>query len=98
MEFERDVVKTVVRMVRKGPPLLQVLIGARQVGKTTAAAQVARRLRLTEVFAGADTPLPPGPEWVETQWARARAASGPHHREALLVLDEIQKVRGGARW
>ena len=34
----------------------------------------------------------PGPEWVQNQWELARrdAASGP----VLLILDEVQKVRG----
>jgi hypothetical protein len=76
-------------------PLLEVLVGPRQVGKTTAAQQVAGRLGWPMVFGSADAPLPPGPEWVETHWQRARReagrGSGP---PVLLVLDEIQKVRG----
>ncbi len=91
MRYERGIVETVVRRVRRGPPLLQVLVGARQVGKTTAALQAAERLGFPQVFAAADTPLPPGPEWIESQWTRARSESG---RDVLLVLDEIQKVRG----
>jgi predicted AAA+ superfamily ATPase len=94
MTFEREVVDQVCRMVTKGPALLQILVGARQVGKTTAATQVIRRLGLPHAFAAADAPLPPGPEWVETQWTRARALAGHGGAPALLVLDEIQKVRG----
>jgi len=81
-------------MIRRGPPLLQVLVGARQVGKTTAAEQVVKALGMPHVFAAADTPLPPGPEWIETQWARARALVKETAQSAVLVLDEIQKVRG----
>ncbi len=94
MAFEREVVKALVRMIREGPPLIQALVGARQVGKTTAAEQAAGRLGFPQVFAAADTPLPPGPEWVESQWARARSLAAKEGRPALLVLDEIQKVRG----
>jgi predicted AAA+ superfamily ATPase len=43
MEFEREVVDQVCRMVAKGPALLQILVGARQVGKTTAAIRARRR-------------------------------------------------------
>jgi hypothetical protein len=92
--YERPVVDAVLRLIRQGPPLLQVLVGARQVGKTTAAGQVVERLGIPHVFAAADSPLPPGPEWIETQWARARALAKDPASPAVLVLDEIQKVRG----
>jgi predicted AAA+ superfamily ATPase len=92
--YERSVVEAVLRMIRQGPPLLQVLVGARQVGKTTAAQQVVEKLGKPHVFAAADTPLPPGAEWIETQWARARTQANETGQSAVLVLDEIQKVRG----
>ncbi len=41
--------------------------------------------------ASADDPLPPGPEWVRSHWERAAAQRSEH---PLLILDEIQKVRG----
>ncbi len=92
--YERPVVDAVLRLIRQGPPLLQVVVGARQVGKTTAAGQVVERLGIPHVSAAADSPLPPGPEWIETQWARARALAKDPASPAVLVLDEIQKVRG----
>lgn len=92
--YERPVVDAVLRMIRQGPPLLQVLVGARQVGKTTAAEQVVAKLGKPHVFAAADTPLPPGAEWIETQWARARTLVKDTAQSVVLVLDEIQKVRG----
>ena len=92
--YQRPVVDAVLRMLRQGPPLLQVLVGARQVGKTTAAEQVVEKLARPHVFAAADTPLPPGPEWIETQWARARTLGKDTAQPLVLVLDEIQKVRG----
>ncbi len=92
--YERPVVDAVLRLIRQGPPLLQVLVGARQVGKTTAAEQVVEKLGKPHVFAAADTPLPPAPEWIETQWARARTLAKESGQPAVLVLDEVQKVRG----
>jgi hypothetical protein len=92
--YQRPVVDAVLGMIGQGPPLLQVLVGARQVGKTTAAEQVVEKLGRPHVFAAADTPLPPGPEWIETQWARARTLGKDTAQPAILVLDEIQKVRG----
>ena len=76
----------------KGPARLQIVIGPRQVGKTTAALAVVDRWSGPTRYAAADEVLPPGPEWIRTQWELARrdAKKGP----SLLVLDEVQKVPG----
>ena len=91
MAFERAIVAELSDALERRPPRLQVLVGPRQVGKTTAAAQVVARLGWPSHTASADAPLPHPPEWIETQWRLARAAG---RRRVLLVLDEIQKVRG----
>lgn len=90
--FELPVVAALGRRLGRAPNLVQVVVGPRQVGKTTAVRAVAARWPGPVHFAAADLPLPPGPEWIETQWVLARRASG--RRAGLLVLDEVQKVRG----
>jgi len=45
-------------------------------------------------IAAADTALPPGPEWIETHWSMAATLPATTEVPAILVLDEIQKVRG----
>lgn len=90
--FERRVVAAIERRLGRAPNLLQIVIGPRQVGKTTAARAVAARWAGPVHVAAADLPLPPGPEWIENQWALARRH--PARPAALLVLDEVQKVRG----
>lgn len=91
-QFERPHVERLRRALRRGPPLIQIVVGPRQVGKTTAARTVERGWPGPTRYAAADLPIPPGPEWVESHWNLARRDSrdGP----ALLVLDEIQKVAG----
>jgi predicted AAA+ superfamily ATPase len=72
---------------------LQILAGPRQVGKTTMARQAGEACGLPFVYASADGPSPPGPEWIDRQWdAATRASRGAG---AVLVLDEVQKV---PRW
>lgn len=71
--------------------MIQVVIGPRQVGKSTAAAEIESLLGWPTQSATADDALPPGPEWIETHWQAARSLPG---RRVLLVLDEIQKVVG----
>src|SRR6266508_2605844 len=94
MNFERPVVGEIVAALERRPALLQVLVGPRQVGKSTAAAQVEEHLGWPSHTVSADAPLPHPPEWIETQWRLARSKAGAGRRRVLLVLDEIQKVPG----
>jgi predicted AAA+ superfamily ATPase len=71
---------------------LQVVTGARQVGKSTLVQQVTADSRETVRFASADEPSLRGAGWIAEQWEAVRAAS--RDRPAILVLDEIQKVSG----
>lgn len=94
MAFSRALVAELVTACRRKPPLIQVIIGPRQVGKSTAAEQLVHKLGWPHVSASADSPLPPGPEWIETQWQLARTRKPVAQQRILLVLDEVQKVRG----
>lgn len=74
---------------------IQVVAGARQVGKTTLVRQVAEASGLAHRYASADEPTLRGGEWIAQQWEAARlAAKDAGRRGALLVLDEIQKISG----
>lgn len=70
---------------------IQVVAGSRQVGKTTLVLQALARIEQPHVFASGDVPTLKDMRWLEAQWDSARelTAGGP---EALLVLDEIQKI------
>ena len=91
MKYQKGTVSELVRALDRTPSLIQIMTGPRQVGKTTAALAVQNTLGWPAVFEAADYFPAPGPEWIETHWTRARALPGPRR---LLVLDEIQKVRG----
>ncbi|TLY60483.1 MAG: ATP-binding protein [Gammaproteobacteria bacterium] len=94
MPFTRSLVDELATACRRKPSLLQIITGPRQVGKTTAAHQLVERLGWPNVWAAADLPLPPGPEWIETQWQLARTLEPASGERVLLVLDEVQKVSG----
>lgn len=94
MMFERSLVKVLLRALGKRSAVFQVIIGPRQVGKTTIAHQALKKLPYPSVYASADSPLPPGPEWIETQWRLAEVELNKSKKPIVLVLDEIQKVRG----
>ena len=90
--FRRPQAAVLARRLAEPRRFLQVVAGARQVGKTTLVEQVCRDSGLPVRFASADEPTLRGPEWIATQWEAARLALGP--RGGLLVLDEVQKAAG----
>ena len=74
---------------------IQVVSGSRQVGKTTLVEQAAAMSRLPTRYASADEPTLRGVPWIEQQWdAARRLADEAGQGDALLVLDEVQKVTG----
>lgn len=72
---------------------IQLLVGPRQVGKTTLVHQARATFHGRSHFGSADLPGLTDATWVEQQWevARALASSG---EPCLLALDEVQKVPG----
>ena len=97
MKFIRPQAKELIRRLKEPRRFIQSISGARQVGKTTLALQVAERSHLPCHFASADGPtLRAGAGWIVSQWEEARhLAEGPGKKGALLILDEVQKI---PRW
>lgn len=93
MSYARPLLEVLLERLRQPHRLVQVLAGPRQTGKTTLARQAMEALDLAASYATADGPAPFDPSWLEAQWelGRLRAAE---RGGALLVLDEIQKIRG----
>ncbi len=90
--FRRPQAAVLARRLAEPRRFIQVVAGARQVGKTTLVEQVCRDSGLPVRFASADEPTLRGPEWIATQWEVARLATGP--KGGILVLDEVQKADG----
>lgn len=89
--MERQHFHTLLDRLREPARWIQVLVGPRQVGKSTVAQQLAATFGPAAVYSSADARTSAGPAWVETEWARARHLADDHGH-ALLVLDEVQKV------
>lgn len=64
------------------------------MGKTTAVRQVLQTLGIPSHYATADEPALRGRTWIEQQWdiARLQTRGEEGKTEAVLVLDEIQKI------
>jgi len=94
MKFERHLLSTLRDEFSKPTPVIHVLIGPRQVGKTTIALQIKESINIPTIYATADSPVPLDSSWIETHWKRAVTESNASKSPVLLILDELQKVRG----
>ena len=77
--------------LQTSPGFIQVILGPRQVGKTTSILHfLEHEYRGEYFFRSADDVFHAGHEWLREQWQQARL------KQALLVIDEIQKVENWA--
>lgn len=90
--FQRPQATELARRLAEPRRFIQVVAGARQVGKTTLVLQVTERAEVPVRYASADEPTLRGPDWVAQQWEAARLTIG--RDGGILVLDEIQKAMG----
>lgn len=86
------------RLGQSAPGWIQLVVGPRQVGKTTLMLKIAERRAGRALYATADAPEATLPNWREGIWNRvaslARDGGGP----VVLLLDEIQYLPDWSLW
>ena len=94
--YLRPMYHMLVKRIGEPRRFIQVLAGPRQTGKTTIIRQVTDANKIPLHYASADEPTLQSRSWIEQQWETGRllAVETKGKGEALLVLDEIQKVTG----
>ena len=93
--FERRQVGTIrSRMLEADNPLIQMVVGPRQTGKSTMIAQALEGIGVLAHSVSADDILAPTPEWVREEWQQARNLQRASGQPVILALDEIQKIQG----
>ncbi|MBI2094659.1 MAG: ATP-binding protein [Candidatus Omnitrophica bacterium] len=92
--YKRNMVEVVRKRLTEKRRFIQVILGPRQAGKTTAIQQVLEEITAPSHYAAADLPAPPDTGWIARQWEMARMKTEAS-KPVVLVLDEIQKV---AHW
>ena len=93
--FERQQGSILRERLSEERRFLQVVAGARQVGKSTLVEQVLAGREGPTVFVSADQPTLANAAWLAAQWDRARLAlahSGAP--DTVLAVDEVQKIPG----
>ena len=91
--FQRPHIQLVKSRIEEPRKFIQVILGPRQVGKTTMISQLLSELSVFNLFESADAISATNSAWLVQVWESARLrlkASGA--TEYLLVIDEIQKI------
>ena len=88
--YQRPQAPELARRLAEPRRFIQMITGARQVGKTTLVQQVTDAMAEPVRFASADEPALRGRDWLLQQWEAARFEMGQNG--GVLVVDEIQKV------
>lgn len=77
-----------VKRLKEPQPLIQVVIGPRQVGKTTGVQQVLQSGKREYLYVSADESLHVADNWLSEQWQKAMLLPAG----SILAIDEIQKI------
>jgi|HubBroStandDraft_5_1064220.scaffolds.fasta_scaffold103395_2 predicted AAA+ superfamily ATPase len=89
--YRRPALDRLIQRLAEPRQFLQVLAGARQVGKTTLARQIMAAFGENSTYATADGAPSEDGIWIEQQWEAARFRC-VQAGSWLLVLDEVQKI------
>lgn len=88
--FERSFVETIVRRMDEPRRFIQVLVGPRQTGKTTAIRQALSHVAKQHLYVQASIDSA-SRDWLRAQWQAGRNLAA-RVGSALLVIDEVQIV------
>ena len=91
--YERPYLKQVKSRVNEPRKFIQVILGPRQVGKTTMVNQLLAKLPTPHTYESADAISATNSTWLMQVWETARLKmKASDASEHLLVIDEIQKI------
>lgn len=91
--FERSVLKDITKRILEPRKFIQVLVGPRQVGKTTLIKQFLQKTDLPYYFVTGDDFYLPDTTWIRREWANVRLQMQQKGvKEYLFIIDEVQKV------
>lgn len=90
--LEREFVKEIHSRIIEKSPLMQFVIGPRQVGKTTGIEQLLAKYKKKHHYALVEGEFENNSSWLRLQWQVARDLG----EDTLLVIDEVQKVQDWA--
>ena len=90
--YKRSESKDIIKRIKNKRKFIQVIIGPRQVGKTTLVKQLIDEIDIESHYISADNIPVADNNWISQQWEYARIKLREGSKEVLLVIDEIQKI------
>lgn len=91
--FKRQQASILLSRIGEPRRFIQVIAGARQVGKSTMVKQVVKELTIPHLLTTAEDAPDKNPQWIRYVWQQARQAMRlNNYPEFLLVIDEIHKL------
>lgn len=91
--IERVYLQQLITRMNEPRKFIQVLMGPRQVGKTTMITQLVKEIKSPYQFESADAVPASDSFWLTTLWQNARLKiQNESIAEFLLIIDEIQKI------
>ena len=93
--YQRKQYNVLLARIQEKRHFIQVIMGPRQVGKSTLMKQVVGATNIPYVFYPADAVPATQQSWISNCWEAARAKMRTEGlKELILVIDEIQKING----
>ncbi len=91
--YKRAVYQTIRTRLEENRKFIQVVMGARQIGKSTVVKQVLKDLEAPYQLFSADNVPATNNAWISNCWAAVRSLKQSNGWECvILVIDEIQKI------
>ena len=91
--IDRQQEKLLKNRILEPRKFIQVILGPRQVGKTTLVQKVLDQIEIDHLFASADNIMESQTIWIEQLWESVRLRLNQQiNQEFILVIDEIQKI------
>lgn len=91
--IERIGIQLIVERIKEPKKFIQVVVGPRQVGKTTMILQVLEKISIPHLYETADGVSENSAAWLSQIWEGVRMqAKAGDLSEFLLVIDEVQKI------
>lgn len=88
LRYQMSVLK---KRLQEAKPLIQVMVGPRQIGKTTMVKQVLTKHK-NAIYVSSDMLLSADVTWIIEQWNRAKKVAEKEKSAVVLAIDEIQKI------
>lgn len=84
-------IEVLEKRLKEDEPLIQVIVGPRQIGKTTMVKQVLAKYK-DAIYVSSDMLLNADANWIIEQWNQAKKIAETEKRAIVLAIDEIQKI------